>query len=181
MNKKVYPLIATLNGISIVGIVMLSNNNRTNSTSLQNLQNINVTLQPGKIYWTYSNTCPHCKNLKETLKELNYTFIAKSPEETYIILSRYGYKWEGGVPIVYALVNGTLIIISGYPAKIQEKNGYFYLKEEEMKLCKEMNGEPYFINGTYAFCIMKKTNNYTLIMGNKYAIEWLIYKIENSK
>ncbi len=139
----------------------------------------NVTLKEGVIYWTYSPTCPHCQHLEDTLKKLNYSFVPVSPEETYKILAKYNYTWKGGVPIVYAKIGNKLYIIEGFPAKSQDINGYFMGKEFDLKLCKEMGGTPYYENGTYLFCILKNTTNYTVITGNVYAIEWLINKTKS--
>jgi Glutaredoxin. len=122
------------------------------------------------IYVVYSPTCPHCTNLLEYLDKTGKLVIKVTPEEfvrmeVYKELSRYFY----GVPFVFAKVNDSFIIISGYPSKQQEIDGYFYGLETEMKLCNEMNGTAFYINNNYAFC-----NLSGIILGNKYAIDWLI-------
>ncbi len=78
-------------------------------------------------------------------------------------------KYFSGVPFIFAEVNNSLIIIEGFPAKSQDIDGYFYGKKNEENMCKEMNGTAVYINNTYMFC---KVGN--KILGNKYAILWLI-------
>jgi hypothetical protein len=46
---------------------------------------------------------------------------------------------------------------------------YFYGKDYEEKFCRENHGQPVYINGTYRFCRMGN-----VILGNRYAILWLI-------
>ena len=123
------------------------------------------------IYVVYSPTCPHCKNLFSFLDREGIDVKKVSIEEfsTMKIFNNLSTYFRG-VPFVFARVNDTILIISGYPSSKQEKDGYFLGKDYEEGLCKEMNGTPIHINDTYSFCELSKN----VFLGNKYSILWLI-------
>ena len=127
------------------------------------------------IYVVYEPTCPHCHHLFEYLDEIDVgTINIRIPEfrkmKVYRELSRY-FK---GVPFIFSKVNNSFIIISGFPSKEQDIDGYFYGQYNEIELCKKANGTGVFSNDTYLFC-----NVSGIILGNKYAIDWLINICKN--
>jgi len=123
------------------------------------------------IYVVYSDQCPHCRHLLEFLSSLGANVHLIRVEDfaklsIYHNLSRY----FTGVPFVFAKVNGSLVIIEGFPDASQDVDGYFYGRDYEMKLCKQMNGEPVFVNGTYWFCRLDSIR----VLGNEHAIVWFL-------
>ncbi len=122
------------------------------------------------IYVVYSPTCPHCHHLLEVLKEMNVSVIKILPDEfTKMEIYKNLSKYFSGVPFVFAKVNGSIIIIEGFPTKEQDVNGYYYGKDFEIKMCLKENGKPVYINNSYAFC-----NITGIILGNLYSLKWLI-------
>ena len=79
------------------------------------------------IYIAYSSSCPHCHHLLEYVSKLNLKNVSilttQNGREVYALLKKYNYNWDFGVPIVFTRVNGTLIVIKGYPSKEQDKEG----------------------------------------------------------
>jgi len=127
------------------------------------------------VYLIYSPACPHCHAMIEYLKnyENEIKIVKTTQPKKYLsyLYKNFNFSWDGGVPLLFGIVeNKTLIVIQGYPAKGQEKNGYFLGKEKEQKICENMNGEKIMINGDYKFCELPTG----VILGNKYAIDYLI-------
>jgi len=143
-----------------------------NKTSVKSESNIK---EKYNIYIVYSPTCPHCENLLNFLDREGIE-IEKIPVEKFYVMkiSNNLSAYFKGVPFVFAKVNNTILIISGYPSSNQERDGYFLGKDYEEKLCKEMNGTPVYINSTYAFCKIAENNKYSIFYGNRYSILWLI-------
>lgn len=131
----------------------------------------NVPTKQYNIYVVYSPTCPHCKNLFDFL-EKNGIGVHKLTIDIFSITPVYRELaiFFTGVPFIFAKVNGTYIIIQGYPSSNQEKDGYFMGRDFEENLCKSMNATPVYENETYLFC--RITPN--ILFGNRYAILWLI-------
>jgi len=144
-------------------------------TSKQAIEKLFPNKKALPIYIIYSPTCPHCENLINTLKEkgINVYLISIYDVNRVNLPIEVRSKLEG-VPLVFAKVNGTFLYIVGYPAKVQENNGYFESKKYEENYCKSINGKPYYENRTYKFCW--QSNN--TILGNEYAIEWLVAQCE---
>jgi len=132
------------------------------------------------IYIAYSPSCPHCYHLLEYVSKLNLKNVSilttQNGREVYALLKKYNYNWDFGVPIVFTEVNGKLIIIKGYPSKEQDKEGYFIGEEYERKLCESLGGKKEMSNGKYLFCWVKNNE----ILGNKYAIDYLINLCEEN-
>ena len=127
------------------------------------------------IYVVYSPNCPHCHYLFEYLDKIgietiNIQISDFANMKAYEELSKY-FK---GVPFIFAKVNNSFVIVSGFPSKEQDINGYFYGLETERELCKKTNGTEVFLNNNYAFC-----NLSGIILGNRYAIDWLINICKN--
>ena len=140
----------------------------------------NKKLKKSVIYLVYSPYCPHCHHLIEYLdtKNLKDVSILKTTngKATYECLLKENFKWNFGVPIVFAKVNSTLIVIEGYPSVDQDVNGYFLGKEKEEDICDASEGEKFFDkNGRYLFCKLPDGT----ILGNKYAIDYLLKICEN--
>jgi len=135
----------------------------------------NMPAKQYNIYVVYSPTCPYCKNLFDFL-EKNGIGVHKLTIDLFTITPVYRELaiFFTGVPFVFAKINGTYVIVQGYPASNQEKDGYFMGRDFEENLCKSMNAIPVYENGTYLFC--KITNN--VFFGNRYAIQWLIDQCE---
>lgn len=127
------------------------------------------------IYLIYSETCPHCHNLIKYLNTLNLTdiqIIATTDGSKYAkIFKNKGFEWDGGVPLLFAVSkdDGSLIVVEGFPSESQWKDGYFFGKEKEMKMCEELNGTQVFVNGEYRYCKIKE-----LYIGNKYSIDLVL-------
>lgn len=132
----------------------------------------------------YSEECPHCKHLIETLNSDKVNFSSKiylistsNPSLFYIlnILNKYNYSFSG-VPILFTIINDTLYILEGYPAKVQDRNGYLLGKDFEERYCKSA-GNPIYINGTYAFCKIGDNR----FLGNLYSLNYLLNVCEKNK
>jgi len=138
---------------------------------IENNINENNVKEKYNIYVVYSPTCPHCENLLNFLEEERIG-VEKIPIENFYTMDIFNNlsKYFNGVPFVFANVNGTIIIIEGYPSKDEENNGYFIGKEFEENFCIKANGTPIYINNTYGFCELSKN----VFLGNEYAILWLI-------
>jgi len=123
------------------------------------------------IYVVYSPTCPHCENLLNFLDKEGIG-VEKIPIEKFYVMKVYKNlsDYFSGVPFVFAKVNDTIIIITGYPSKDQERDGYFLGRDFEEDLCIKTKGTPVYINNTYSFC--KSSEN--VLSGNKYSILWLV-------
>lgn len=135
---------------------------------------------PSVIYIAYSPSCPHCYHLLEYVSELNLKNVSiiqtQNGREVYTLLKKYNYSWDFGVPIVFTRVNGSLIVIKGYPSKDQDREGYFIGKEYEERLCESLGGKKEMSNGKYLFCWIEDNE----ILGNKYAIDYLINLCEKN-
>ena len=169
-------LLAGILGLSFLGIAIYSlSSNSVNSSNGELIEKIFPNKKALPIYVIYSNTCPHCENLINTLKKegINVYLINLYNAGKLNIPKEIASQFKG-TPMVFAKVNNTYIIITGYPAKFQDKNGYFNGKDKEESYCKAVGGKPYYENNTYKFCWL--SNN--TILGNKYAIEWLVSQCE---
>ncbi|RDD52478.1 hypothetical protein BA065_01405 [Nanoarchaeota archaeon NZ13-N] len=131
----------------------------------------NEPLERYNIYLVYSPTCPHCENLIEFL-ETEGVGVEKISIENFYLRNTFRNlsNYFRGVPFVFAKVNDTIIIISGYPDRNQENDGYFLGKGIEEDLCIKANGTPVYINNTYSFCKLSEN----VLLGNRYSILWLI-------
>lgn len=134
------------------------------------------------VYLLYSPTCPHCHAMIEYIesKRMGVKLIKTMETSKYAkyLMANCSFKWDGGVPLLFAVLkNGTLIAIEGYPAKSQEKNGYFMGKEYEINMCNKLKGTPIYENGEYRFC--KLPNK--AILGNKYAVDYVLLTCEEAK
>jgi len=131
----------------------------------------NIPTKQYNIYVVYSPTCPHCKNLFNFL-EKNGIGVHKLTMDIFAITPAYKDLaiLFRGVPFMFAKVNGTYVIIQGYPSSNQEKDGYFMGRDFEEDLCKSMNAIPVYENGTYLFCKIAPN----IIFGNRYAVLWLV-------
>lgn len=125
-----------------------------------------------KVYLIYSLTCPHCKAMIKYIDSLNKNVsVIKVTDSRYgALLKKFNFSWDGGVPLLFAVLeNNTLIVIQGYPAESQEKDGYFMGMDYELSMCESLKGEKIYENGKYVFC--KLPNG--AILGNKYAVDYL--------
>lgn len=133
------------------------------------------------LYLIYSPSCPHCHALIEYLDTIKtQAFIFKTTQFYYATcLENLGLKWNGGVPLLFGILeNNSIIAIQGYPTSSQEVNGYFLGMEKEIEICENANGEKvYSKDGKYLFC--RLPNGF--ILGNKYAVDYLIKTCEESK
>jgi hypothetical protein len=131
--------------------------------------------QESVVYLIYSPICPHCHHMIEYLQtfenEIKIVKTTDSSKYANYLLERFNFSWDRGVPLLFGIVeNKTLIVIEGYPAEQQEKDGYFLGKEKEQEICEKLKGEKVFVNGDYRFCRLPNG----IIMGNKYAVDYLI-------
>ncbi len=125
----------------------------------------------------YSPTCPHCENLRAYLqKKYPNAPILETTDAAKIqpYLDEANVNWQGGVPIMAIDVNGKIYVISGFPAKFQDKNGYINGKEWEEGLCRGVHGTFYPSDKNYLFCIRPDGE----IIGNEHAIDWIMSKIK---
>ncbi len=127
------------------------------------------------VYLIYSETCPHCHNLLRYLDAQNLTDIkvmaTTNPSKYAKVLEKKGFKWDGGVPLLFAVLkNGSLIVVEGFPSESQWNDGYFLGKEKEMEMCEELHGVKIFENGEYKYC---KVGD--MLLGNKYSVDHLIH------
>ena len=104
---------------------------------------------------------------------MNYT-KTQNGKEAFETLSKYGIAWDGGVPLLYAVVNESVIAVEGFPSASQMKEGYFLGKEYEENLCNRLGGKAFYSNGTYLFCKMPTG----LLLGNVYSVNYLLEKVE---
>ncbi len=149
-------------GILLLIILVYYNYNHLAYTS--------TTHTKGSIYLVYSLTCPHCTHLKESLPSgINITYISINSEKVKEISDKLP-KWKGGVPLMVCFRNQSPLVMLGYPAKSQDKEGYFYGEKEEKAICEEYNGTKILENGKYKYCILPSG----YMMGNKYALNEII-------
>jgi len=109
------------------------------------------------IYVVYSPTCPHCHHLLSYLETVNTPVkIVKTMDSVNMMscLRKHNISWDFGVPLVVAFTKNKTYVMEGYPASIQDKNGYFMGKNFEENLCKQEKGKPIYINGIYSFCVL---------------------------
>ncbi len=134
------------------------------------------------VYLIYSPVCPHCQHMKEYLHETAKEHgirVVETMNASYALYLKeeFNFTWDGGVPLLFAVLkNGTLIAIEGYPSASQDVNGYFLGKEREQEICKRWGGEGIYEHGEYKFCRLPSG----LIIGNKYAVDYLVKACENS-
>lgn len=124
----------------------------------------------------YSPTCPHCENLRAYLhSKYPNAPIFETTDAAKIrpYLDEANVNWQGGVPIMAVKVNGKIYVISGFPAKFQDKNGYINGKDWEEGLCRGVHGKFYPSERNYLFCIRPDGE----IIGNEHAIDWIMHKI----
>ncbi len=158
----------------LVNFIFLSGCVNEENLPKENEENVNGSV----IYLIYSSFCPHCHYMMSYLEDMHDKYpsisvvkIEDGSEYAKYLEDHYGYKWDGGVPLLFGILrNGTLILIKGYPTDSQEKNGYFMGKEYEKKMCDNMKGEKIYLNNEYSFC--KLPNG--VILGNKYAVNYLL-------
>ncbi len=131
-------------------------------------------LASSTVYLIYSPTCPHCHELRKYLASVNTNVkIVETTEagKFYRKLKQLGVEWDGGVPLLFAVLkNNTVIAIEGYPAAQQEVNGYFLGREKEIEICNSLKGRSVYIGGEYKFCILPSG----IILGNRYAVDYLL-------
>ncbi len=130
----------------------------------------------------YSSACPHCHNLIEFLNKTDKSvkIYMISDRESYIkafeILRSYNFTWDGGVPLLFTVIDGKIYVIQGFPAKGQEKDGYILGKDTEEALCLRV-GDPYYENGTYKFCKIRDN----MFIGNRYSVSYLLDLCEKNE
>ena len=115
------------------------------------------------IHIVYSPTCPHCHSLFSYLENKTgnlYVDKTTSGGRAYKTLSKYEIAWSGGVPLVYAEFNNTLIAVSGFPTE----GRYTKSEEYEREICSNSGGD------FSKFC----TFSNGLILGNADAVDYLL-------
>ena len=125
------------------------------------------------IYLVSSETCPHCITLKEYLysKDTEVDIIETTEAVTVdSILKSYGLNWNFGVPLLFAVTDSGIMVISGFPSGGQNIDGYFMGHDYELQLCGSSGGEQFSSEGIYRFCTMK--TGFTL--GNVYSVDNLL-------
>jgi len=129
------------------------------------------------IYLVSSETCPHCVTLKEYLysKETQVNII-ETTEKNLVdsILKSHGLNWNFGVPLLLAVTDSEIIVISGFPSGGQNVDGYFLGHDYELQLCESSGGEQFSSGGVYKFCTMR--TGFTL--GNIYSVDNLLETCE---
>ncbi len=130
----------------------------------------------GKIIIVYSPTCPHCENLLAYLeKHYPDAPITKSTDPQIVrpYLEEANVVWQGGVPIMVVVTDNNVYIISGFPSKYQDKNGYINGRAWEMSWCRGIHGKMYPSERNYFFCIRPDGT----IIGNEHAVDWVMEQL----
>lgn len=125
------------------------------------------------IYLVSSETCPHCLTLKDYLysKDTEVDIIETTEKQIVnSILKSYGLTWNFGVPLLFAVADSEIIVISGFPSESQNFDGYFMGHDYELQLCESSGGEQFSSGGVYKFCTMR--TGFTL--GNIHSVDNLL-------
>lgn len=132
------------------------------------------------VYLAYSETCPHCHTLIRYIQSKQSSVKVMSTTQGAdfkTTLDGYGVQWGFGVPMIFAIVDGQLLGVEGFPDESQDIDGYFMGKDFERRLCDSRGGEPQLKEGDYKFC--KLPNGFFL--GNKNAVDYVLSVCESTQ
>lgn len=132
------------------------------------------------VYLAYSETCPHCHTLIEYVQSsaANVTLAAtKEGAVLQPVLREHNVSWDFGVPLMFAVADGQLIGLKGFPTESQEQDGYFINRDFEQQLCQQRGGQAHTDgSGEYIFCELPNG----LFLGNHHSADYIISTCESS-